>query len=94
MQKLCEMLGTKYIYDEYFNDLKEALSSVKEIDLADCKFTPKCERVLRDYYSTVLMRNTKDKDLDSILLYNVSAKNSTVFKSQPIRVNFNNMDDT
>lgn len=93
MEKLKDILGTKYVYNDYELELMRVLDSVTEVDLADCKFGPKTCDILRKYYGRVLFVNSTDLDLNRILLHNngIKVANSKEFES--LTLDFNSVDE-
>lgn len=92
MEKLFNLIGTKYLTWDFRDDLKQVLSSVEEVDLAGCKFTPPCEQVLRKFYGTVHMINSRDERLNKILEHNTYAKSIEPIESVPLDVNIRSIE--
>ncbi|MBQ2885909.1 MAG: hypothetical protein IJE43_19460 [Alphaproteobacteria bacterium] len=93
MEKLKELLGTKYVYNDYVLDLTRILDNVKEIDLADCKFGPNAVEVLRKYYGRVLFVNSTDPNLNQILLHNNGIKVADTRELESLSLDFNSVDE-
>lgn len=72
MEVLHEIIGTKYIIDKLNRRFRNALDSLigKEVDLAYCRFGPESADILNEYYDKIIFRNTEDKQLDKLLIFN------------------------
>lgn len=72
--KLCDVIGTKYMINAinglFRNTMDKLVGMDDVLDLADCRFGPKCEAILREYYSKIQMCNTEDEVLDKMLKNN------------------------
>lgn len=94
MEKLYELMGTKYICDWHVGKLQEVLSTHKEIDLWLCKFTNYSEKVLRDFYGKCKFINSRDKRLNNILEANEKVVTyKCTMEKIPIPIDFNSQDE-
>ena len=94
MEKLYELMGTKYICDWHVGQLQQVLQKHKEIDLWLCKFTNYSEKVLRDFYGKCKFINSGDEKLNNILEANEKiASYKCDIEKIPLPVHFNNQDD-
>ena len=91
--RLDEALGTRYITIDYVRDLDEFLSKNSSVDLANCRFTPKAEQVLRKYYDKVEFINSTNKALNALLQMNMEASKQKPPVSVPLRANIRQPQD-
>lgn len=73
LEKLSDLVGTKYITNDHTGVLCKILEMHTEIDLAGCKLSPESERIIRQYYGKITFCNSKDMVLDNILKHNREA---------------------
>lgn len=84
MERLTELLHTRYITQDFETDLIRIMETRKDLDLTGCRFNPVCERVLRRYYDKVNMINSEDVLLNSILEHNCGVKDTCKPESVPL----------
>lgn len=73
MEKLKDILGTKYLTIDYVGKFQQVLESRSELDLADCKLNPACEVIMRKFYGKVKFINSSNEVLNDILVHNQKA---------------------
>lgn len=94
MIKLKDKLGTMYIHRHFIGPMeaifKEYQSEV--IDLADCRFMPDAEKVLRKYYLTNTFCNTERgcEEWDRILKSNCEAARQPTVQTVPLPFDVHN----
>ena len=93
MDKLKDILNTRYVYDDYIPELTKLFDKIEAIDLADCKFTPEAERIIKMYYGKVLFTNSADPELNKLLLHNNGTKVDYKADFLPLVFDFNSVDD-
>lgn len=91
MVKLSDILGTRYIYDDYASKLLTVFKQYDEVDLAGCKFTPKAESALRTFYGKVYFINSEEDQLNAILQHNNIAKVSRMEGATKLEMDFNDV---
>ena len=88
MVELSKLLGTKYIYGDFAEALRNTLEKTTEpIDLVDCKFTPQTEDILRRYYHKREFCNSGSSELNAILKHNQSVVRETSVDTTVLQCN-------
>ena len=94
MEKLKDILGTKYLTIDYTGKFKQILETHTELDLADCKLNPMCEVIMREYYGKVKLINSSDERLNEILMHNQrAAEDKTCLNSISLPIDVNSQDE-
>lgn len=93
MVKLKDILNTRYIYDDYITRLIRVCETYSELDLADCKFTPRAEGIIRRYYGKVFFINSKDERLNTLLLHNNASVGAKLENSKKLQCDFRNVEE-
>ena len=88
MEKLKDLLGTRFLHSEMVNELKKVLLDYKELDLADCKFGPLCVSELSNWYGRIKFIDSSNPLQNEILKHNMAAVKTTRPGLYPIRYNF------
>lgn len=93
MEKLKDLLNTRYIYDDFIHDFNEICETHSELDLAGCQFTPNAEAVIKRHYGRVYFINSEDEERNKILLHNNFSKTARLDNVKDVPMNFNSADE-
>lgn len=93
MEKLSELLNTRYIYDDFIHEFNEVCETHSELDLAGCKFTPNAERILKSHYGRVYFIDSEDEEFNKLLLHNNLSKTARLDNVKILPMEFNTVDD-
>lgn len=87
---LYEKLGTRYPIDTIdlllSRTLRECVDNGDVVDLAQCRFGPKCAQVLNEFYDKLQFINTELPEWDIILQNNMEATTTVYEEYEPIKL--------
>ena len=97
MKKLKDLLNTRYVYNSYLTKLDQVLREIaeneRELDLAECNFTPQAVGVIRHYYGKIYFVNSADTRLNQLLLANNGCLTAKMDNPQLLKFDFKNVED-
>lgn len=97
MKKLKDLLNTRYVYNSYLTKLDQVLREIaeneRELDLAECNFTPQAVGVIRHYYGKIYFVNSADARLNQLLLANNGCLTAKMDNPQLLKFDFKNVEE-